>query len=270
MKTNLCIILVGAGASDEYSGQYSDLQFLIENNVTIISTDPQHSKESRYSIEEKCGVPTCLCKTVNDLNQKYLNLFFLTSENFFKYFEYNNNTYYVILSFTGINMEYPSWEIARLLGVKNKSFYNIENAIFLAMGCLCSPPNIIDLLIHLSINPFHEFEEKFISHKLNYLIKLQEIYYAFQNNIDGLYRAHLNNTVPEWCEMSLKKLKKIGINSISDAHDKYKSIENIIGITNMKQYYVSKLIKNELSEIDLLRFWNERKNNFQILHKLNS
>jgi len=246
-KNNICIILIGSASSSYGSGQLSNMVDIVSNGVSIILIDPQHKKESDEFLFHKTGLPINRGSVING----FLNVIEVISQVFFQSYKFESNTFYVVLSFTGISLENPSWNIAKMLGAKNRFWKNTKNALFLSMGCDCSPPDLLNLLINLKLNPRDQIDIDSMQNNLFRLFFLQNVYYAFQNNIDAISRAYFNENKPEWIENSLKKLRKIGINNIEEAHEKYLQFVNIPPIY--------KTIKNELIELNLNDFWQERK-----------
>lgn len=260
MKKYLKIILIGAASWSKndkiYGGQWSDFRALISAGVDILAVDPEHKKESDKYIQEKTGVPVYRASSANVLKLNSINIYDLVSEEFFRDLVADFETYFIVLTFNSIEKENPSFEVAKRLKVKNNFFHNINNALFLAMGCLCKPPNILDLLLQLGINPYGNFDSQEVSNKLMRLNRLQEMYYAMHCNIDALSRAYQSNMMPEWGYRCLKRLRHIGIKTLEDAHQRYQEIDDY------KNIGISKLINDEMKKLDIIKYWEERPNDF--------
>jgi len=158
------------------------------------------------------------------------------------------------LVFTGIERENPSFSVAKKLGIRNRFFWDTKNALFLSFGCLAKPQNVEDLLNILGLK--NEINVDYLNNKLSNLFFLQRAYYAFQNNLDGLARAYRVNIIPDWANNSLKKLNHIKILNLSSANEEYENL------SNYKNIGLEKLIKEELEILGLIKFWDERPNDF--------
>lgn len=260
MKKYLKIILIGAASwskdKNRYGGQWSNIIDLVNNGVIIMAVDPEHKKEPDRYIEEKTGVKIYRSNYCGVYKMNHLNIYETDAELFFKELLADCETYYLVLSFTGIQKECPSFEVARKLGIKNKFFWDVRNALFLSMGCLCKPFNLWELLNKLDISPYNEFDSIYVYKKLDKLNKLQEFYYGLQNNMDALSRAYVNNIIPDWTEKSLRKLKNIGIRSMGEANEEYMKMQDLRNIG------IERLIRDEMEKLDILKFWDERENDF--------
>ena len=250
MKEHIFIILIGSASFSQTSGQIMNYSELINSNVTIIAVDPEHAKETDESLQLRSGLEISRGKIVKG----HLNIFHQSSDKFFRNFIPNKSAYYLILSFTGIEKELPSFEIANRLGIGSR-FWNIKKAFCISFGCLSNPPNILDLLLKLNLNPFGNFTINHFLKTIHELNQLQEYYYAKQNNIDALSRAFTNENMPDWAENSMKKLKLININTLEEAHNKYLQFANI----NIK-----KEINYELKKLGIFNFFDERPNDFTV------
>lgn len=260
MKNYLKIILIGAASfekdGERYGGQWSNMKELISDNVSIFAADPQHKEEPDRYIRSRTGVSLMRGNLPNVYNLNVLNVYSIDSIDFFENVMTDPETFYLVLSFTGIERENPSWLVAKKLGAKNKFFWDTKNALFLSFGCLTYPPNIKELMNILKMDFTKTFDSSIISKKLWNLIYLQNAYYAFQNNIDALSRAYTTNLIPEWSKSSIKKLRHIDVKTLEDAHNRYLELQNYRNIG------ISKLIRDELLSMDLLKFWDERPNDF--------
>jgi len=253
MKKYLKIILIGAASwtkdNEKRGGQISNIKNLINENISVISCDPDHQFDDDKYLESKACVPISRANSPNILNLKCLNVYEKYASELFSEMLVCDDTYYLVLVFTGIEMEEPSFSVAKKLRVKNKYFWDTNNALFLSMGCLCYPPNLKELINNLGIYPEN-------TKKLNKLFSLQNAYYALQNNVDALSRAYSTNLIPEWAHRSLNKLKHIKIYGIKDAYEYY------LRIDDLKNIGLGKLIRDELQSNNLLQFWNQRPNDF--------
>jgi len=249
MKKNICVILIGAASWSSASGQISDMKDLLNLNIKLVTLDPAHNKEPDELLFLQSNIPVKRNDNPNNLYSNCLNVFEMLSENFFANLKPNDDTYYLILSFIGIEYNNPSWQIARKLKIRNKYFYNINNSLCLGFGCLNKPVNLLDLMLTLNINPYEYFDPFYVKYKLQDLISHQEFKYALLNNIDSISRAYINNEKPEWLDKSLKKLRKVNIYSMKNAYDYYNK--------NIKVD-----CEREMENIGLLKFFEERKNDF--------
>lgn len=253
MKNYLKIILVGGASWTKdnkiFGGQLSDISNLINENVMVIACDPEHKYESDRYLEKIVKVPICRINSPNALNLKALNIYERYASELFDEMTMSDDTYYLVLVFTGIERDEPSFNVAKKLQIKKSFFLNNNNALFLGMGCLCKPINLQEFVS--KINVFPE-----LNSNLNKLFSLQNAYYAYQNNIDGLYRAYMNNNMPIWANSSMKKLKHIGINGLMDVYNYY------LSISDYKNIGIRRLIGEELEKNDLINFWDERPNDF--------
>lgn len=250
MKESVTILLIGSASSYNSIGQIANMENLINSNVSIICIDPAHKSESDDILITHSGMQI----SRNAIVKNKLCIMEETSEIFFLKYKFNPNTFYLILAFTGLELEFPSFYLAKRLGAKNNFWKNTKNALFLSMGCLCLPVNLLNFLLHLNLDPYSAFDSIFLNNRLHRLFYLQNAFFAIQNNIDAISRAFTNDIIPEWIEKSMLKLKKIGLNNMEEVHQKYLEIQNIINIREE--------IKKELQELGILQFWNQRPNNF--------
>ena len=252
MKKYLNIIFIGAASwtknDKRFGGQIPYIKDIINEYVTVIASDPEHKNETDKYLQDKSGVPICRGSSPNIVSLKALNVFHLYASELFQQLVTNNDTYYLVFVFNGIEREMPSFNIAKKMNIKNRFFWNTDNALFLGMGCLCKPFPLKEFVNKLDI-----FSKNNI---LSYFFELQKTYYAFQNNIDALSRAYLSNEIPSWAEKSLYKLRHIGINTLQQAHNYYENVRNYRNIG------IEKLIKEELKNLELLSYWDERDNDF--------
>jgi len=260
MKNNICIILIGAATylntkdNQRKGGQLSNYENLLNTNITVVSIDPQHKFESTDFIEKRVKIPVYRSimrpKKQTDFEVGFLNVYNTFSSNFFQEFKPDNSTYYLIITFTGIDRELPSFEILGKLGIDRKYFYYLDNCLCLSFGCFSNPPNLLDLVLELQLNPYDKFETCNLKNKLESLYKFQEIFFLLRNNIDAMYRLYESEERPNWLDESLKKLQHLGIHNIKDARDRYVSIMNYQNIGS--------LITNELNNLQLNKYWIER------------
>ena len=97
---------------------------------------------------EKCaGVPIYRSNCATAINLKSLNVFDKYASEVFEDMVASEDTFYLVFSFTGIEKEAPSFDIARRLEIKNRFYWDLENSLFLGMGCLCKRFDLFNLLM---------------------------------------------------------------------------------------------------------------------------
>lgn len=253
MKKYINIILIGAAShsKNNIGGQIPYIKDIINEYVSVIAADPQHKYESDSYLMDKSGVNINRGYSPSVLNLKCLNVYNMYSSEIFMDLTPSSDTFYLVLTYTGIERENPSFNVSRKLGIKKSFFHNPENALFLSFGCLAVRPNLKLLLEKLGI--YSGFNTNDLYNNLYQLFQLQNAYYAYQNNIDALYRT---NIMPEWGEKSMHKLRHIGIKNMLELRIYYEKI------TDYKNMGIERLIKEELNKLHLLEFWDERPNDF--------
>lgn len=267
-KRRICCIFVGAAAWSNGSGQISDLRDADNCQITFISIDPNHKYNQNNgkninkfdeNLESRSGLPINRMENSNHIIKGCLNVSTLLSYDFFMEFELMPNIYYVILTFMGHSINSPSVCIAESIGIKNPFFYDLDNALCLGMSCLNKAPNIIDLLIHYGLNPF---EDVFPNLKERYFVLLQNAHYACIHNITGLCQHIRSSTTRDWHSRSIEQLASLNLYSVDDIIKFHDYIESMIGIENMSGNNISKMITKELEDQGILKFFDERPNDF--------
>lgn len=260
MKKNITIVFIGAASAKRnnkiFGGQIPDISNIINENTVFMAIDPDHSKESDEFLEKCAGVPIYRSNCATAINLKSLNVFDKYASEVFEDMVASEDTFYLVFSFTGIEKEAPSFDIARRLEIKNRFYWDLENSLFLGMGCLCKRFDLFNLLKSLEISTNGFFDPKFLKLRLQKLVHYQNEYYAFQNNIDGLTRAYQMDMMPEWGPRSMRKLRHIGIYNIEEAFNFYQNMKND------KNIGIQRLITSELTKLDIINFWDERPNDF--------
>lgn len=261
-KTRICCIFVGAAAWSKDSGQISDCRDAVNNcQITFISIDPNHKDINDFNedLQGRSRLPINIMTDSNHIIEGHLNVSTLLSYDFFMEFNLIPNVYYVILTFMGHSINSPSFCIAESIGIKNPFFYDLDNALCLGMSCLNKAPNIIDLLIHYGLNPFEEVVPNL---KERYFAFLQNAHYACIHNITGLCQHIRSSITRDWHSRSIEQLASLNLYSVDDIVKFHDYIESMIGIENMSGYNISKMITKELEDQGILKFFDERPNDF--------